>query len=305
MIIRTVLGDIAPETLGLTLGHEHVYAVPPEDVADPDLRLDDPTKAEDELSRFKAVGGGALIEMTTVDYGRDLETLADLSLRSGVHIVAATGYNKGKFADRLSAARSTAEIADWMASDVANGAGPRKIRCGVIKASSSLDGPGENEARVFEAAAIAHLRTNAPISTHTEKGTWAIGQVELLARHGVAPDRILLGHLDLKPDLPYLREVAATGAYFGFDQFAKAKYLPDAERVRLIVELFAAGAGPQILIAGDMARRSYHEAWGGGPGFAHIPRTIVPALRAAGLGEGDIDLLLRDNPRRFLAFTPA
>lgn len=303
MIIRTVTGDIAPEALGLTLGHEHIFAEPPADVSDPDLRIDDEAGAESELAAFRRAGGGAIIEMTTLDYGRSAAVLAHLSRKTGVHIVSATGFNQGKFADRISSQRTTDQIADWMVEEVTRGIDGSNVRAGVIKAASGLNGPGADERRVFVAAAQAHRRTNAPISTHTEKGTWALGQIELFRSEGVEPGRVLLGHLDLNPDPVYLAEVAATGAFMGFDQFAKAKYLPDARRIELIAGLVDAGHGSQIIIGGDMARRSSY-AWGGGPGFVHVPLTIRPALREAGLSAAAADALSFDNPKRLLAFEP-
>lgn len=304
MIVRTVLGDIDPADLGLVLGHEHIYAVPPAEVTDTDLWLDSEPLAQRELELFREAGGGSVIEMTTVDYGRDAAVMARISAATGIHLIAATGYNKGKFADRISGSLSTEAIAEWMIGEVQQGMAGMTARAGLIKASSSLDGPNDNERRVFEAAAVAHRATGAPIGTHTEQGTWAIGQVQLLGDHGVPASRILLGHLDLKPDLGYLREVAATGAFLGFDQFAKAKYLPDAERIRLVVALVADGHGRQIMLSGDMARRSYHQAHGGGPGFAHIPVTILPALGVAGLSTAQIDDLAYGNAKRFLGFEP-
>ncbi len=302
MIVRTITGDIAPQQLGLTLGHEHVFARPPAEVTDPDLYLDDEECAAAELVAFRQAGGGAIIEMTTVDYGRDVAALARLARRTGVHVIAATGYNKGKFADRISSKLSTPAIAAWMIGEVRDGADGTAHPAGVIKASSSLNGPTADERRVFEAAAEAHRATGAPVSTHTERGTWALEQVELLGRFGVAPHRILVGHLDLRPDIGYLSEVAATGAFLGFDQFGKAKYLPDGERVRLIVALVAAGYGGRVIISGDMARRSYHVAYGGGPGLAHIPSTVLPALREAGLSDADVRQIGVLNPMHFLSF---
>jgi phosphotriesterase-related protein len=171
VIVRTVLGDIRPEALGLTLGHEHVFARPPADVTDPDLRLDDEDKSIAELVSFRQAGGGSVVDMTTRDYGNDASALARISKAAGVHVIAATGFNKGKFADRLSADMTTAEIAAWMIGEVREGIAGTGARAGLIKASSGLDGPNTNERRVFEAAAAAHAATGAPISTHTEKGT--------------------------------------------------------------------------------------------------------------------------------------
>ena len=304
MIVRTVRGDIQPEALGTTLGHEHVFARPPADVTDPDLHLDDEDNSIAELVSFREAGGDAVVDMTTRDYGNDAAALARISEAAGVHVIAATGFNKGKFADRLSADMTTAAIADWMTAEVRDGIAGTTARAGLIKASSGLDGPNANERRVFEAAAVAHAATGAPISTHTEKGTWADGQIALLTRLGVPAGRILIGHLDLKPDLAYLSEVAASGVFMGFDQFSKAKYLADSARIELIARLVADGHGSQIMISGDLARRSYLTAWEGGPGYRYFLTDLPGQFAAQGIESSRYRAILRDNPRRLFAFDP-
>jgi 5-phospho-D-xylono-1,4-lactonase len=314
VIIRTVTGDIPPESLGLTLGHDHVFARPPSDITDGDLRINDEAASVAEMRMFRAAGGSAMVEMTTVDYGRDLGTLQRISEATGIHFIAATGFNKGKFADRLTEERSVEEIAAWMTAEVNEGARQfstnqpvqetSSARCGLIKASSSLDHANSNELKVFEAAIQAHHATGAPISTHTEKGTWALEQIALFEKGGVPLNSVLIGHLDLKPELPYLLEVAATGANLGLDQFAKVKYLSDETRVELIAQLVAAGYGKQILIGGDLARRSYWKHYGDPCGFTFIPLKVVLMLKEAGLSEGEVEDILVENPKRFLVFSP-
>ena len=311
-IIRTVLGDIEPNSLGLTLGHDHLMTHPPEDVTDTDLAMDDLDAATRELELFKRAGGGAVVEMTTVDYGRDVGELEQVSRASGVHVIAATGFNKGVFADRITEKIDVNEITNWMVNEVNIGIArlskdqPRaefsRARAGIIKASSSLNGANENEFTVFEAAAQAHLVTNAPISTHTEKGTWALGQIEVFMDHDVNPSKVLIGHLDLKPEFSYLLEVVKTGVNIGLDQFGKEKYLPDLERVNLIVQLCEAGFEKQIIIGGDMARKSYFKSYGGNPGLEHVPNTVKPMLAQAGLSSETIENILIHNPRRWLEF---
>lgn len=308
--IRTVLGDIAPEQLGLTLGHDHVFAAPPPDVTDPDLHIDEEAASIAEMKAFVEVGGSAMIEMTTVGYGRDTAALQRISRATGVHLIAVTGLSK--FADRLTEGRSVQTIASWMIAEVLEGVRPfspdqpvreeSNARAGVIKASSSLNGLSIPERKVFDAAIQAHHATGAPISTHTEKGTWALEQVELLLEGGVNPARVLIGHLDLKPDLAYLLEVASTGVNLGLDQFSKTKYLPDETRVYLIVKLVDAGYGRQILIGGDLARRSYWKHYGNPFGFTFIPLRVRVMLAQAGLTVEQINEILIQNPRRFLGF---
>lgn len=313
-IIRTVLGDISPSSLGITLGHDHLMTHPPESITDNDLVMDDVDAAVRELEAFKRAGGGAVVEMTTVDYGRDAGELEEVSKRSGVHVIAATGFNKGTFADALTNGSRVEDIEAWMIGEVMEGVrpfwrpGPRAehsgARAGLIKASSGLDGPNGNEVKVMKAAVYAHRATNAPIGTHTEKGTWGLEQARFFLERGVPAGKVLIGHLDLKPNLPYLLEIARTGVNLGFDQFGKEKYLPDQTRVELISRLCEAGFQHQLILGGDMARKSYFKAYGGGPGLDHVPTTIKTMLLEVDVPPETVQDLLEGNARRWLSFAP-
>lgn len=324
MIVRTVGGDVAPHDLGLTLGHEHLIARPPQDVVDPDLRLDDEEAAAGELQAFRDAGGGAVVEMTTVDYGRDVAALARLSDRTGVQVIAATGFNKGRFADGIVSRHDDATLVAWMVDEVRHGAAPYvapeqvvlnhgardrrspPVRAGLIKASTGRGGPGAEERRVLHAAIAAHRATGAPIGTHTERADWAFEQARTLCEGGVPPEKLLIGHLDFRPELPYLLELASTGVHLGLDQFSKRKYLADEERVRLVVGLAAAGQLRRVILSGDLARRSYWPSYGfpDVPGFRHVPTTVAAMLRDEGLTDEDLAVLTRANPQRWLAFEP-
>ena len=310
-MIRTVLGDIAPEALGFTLCHEHLYGQPPPEYAEDDLCLNDEASARRELQDFKGAGGAAVVEMTTPDYGRNVAVLGCLSQQSGVHIVAATGFNKAKFADRYASGLSEDALVNWMVAEVSESIKEPPVfvakgsqtaaRAGLIKASSSLGGPTKDEEKVMRAAARAHQKTGAPVSTHTEKATWALEQVAFLTGHGVSPQKLLIGHLDFNPDLAYLAEIASLGVYLGLDQFSKDKYLPDAKRVELVVALTEKGFGEQLLLSGDLARKSYWRTFGGA-GFRHLPTTMRQHLREAGMAGADLKQLFVRNPRNWLDF---
>ncbi|MEM6429906.1 MAG: phosphotriesterase [Deinococcota bacterium] len=315
-IICTVLDDIRPAELGFTLGHEHLIGQPPKEFAEDDLTLDSEDAAIRELDSLGKAGGRALIEMSTVDYARDAYALARISEAANIHIIAATGFNKAKFADRYSSTLSEDELTQWMIQEVTVGITepPRfvsdtqqtpqqAVRAGLLKGATSLNGPTEAEQKVLRAVARAHQATGAPVSTHTEKATWALEQATFLIDHGVNANKLLIGHLDFRPDLDYLAEVASLGVYIGLDQFGKAKYLADEARVDLVVGLLERGYS-NVLLSGDMARHSYWQVFGG-PGLAHIPTKIVPMLKDAGVGEETLEHLFIHNPCNLLQFTPA
>lgn len=330
-IVRTVLGDLPASVLGVTLGHEHLIARPPAFVTDTDLQLDSEDAALAELNVFRSAGGSSVVEMTTVDYGRDIAALVRLARKSGVHIIAATGFNQGRFADGIVARHSDEQILAWMVAEIQVGAlnyerpesfelyggnlardaaglhetTPQIPRAGLIKASSGPGGPGPGELRGLEAAAEAQRLTGAPIGTHTEKAAWGLEQAQFFCAAGVPAHNVLIGHLDFCPELPYLLEVAATGVNLGFDQFSKDKYLSDRARVQLVAGLAEAGHLNQVILSGDLARRSYWPAYGNdaASGFVHIPGRVRKMLLAEGLGEQEVRQLLEGNPQRWLALS--
>jgi phosphotriesterase-related protein len=303
-IVRTVTGDIPAESLGPCYAHEHVFGAPPNADADRDLCLDDENAARRELRWFREAGGRALVEMSTPDYGRDAAGLRRASEATGVYIVCATGFNKDRFSHPWVEPRSVDELATLYVREVTEGIDGTGIRAGVIKASTTKDSISACGEKMLRAAALAHRATRAPISTHAEAGTMALEQVALLREEGIDPRRVIIGHLDRKLEIGYLRAVAETGVFLGIDQIGKEKYFPDRTRMEAILTLAGEGFGGQILLSGDLARRSYWPAYGGGPGLTYILWRFVPWMREVGASEELLTDLLIRNPARAFGFIP-
>lgn len=304
MKIRTVLGDILPSELGITTCHEHLLWTVPEPHAseDSDLGFESIEAAIAELQHFRAAGGNALVEMTTPEIGRLPIDLCRISETAQVHIIATTGHHKDKFSAQALKNKSVEEIAAGIITDLDKGMSGTKIKSGVIKAATSQNIATETERRVIEAVGLAHQATGAPVSTHTEAGTFALEQTQLLLQAGVPSQRLLIGHLDR--DLPHETyfTLANLGVSLGFDQIGKAKYWSDAERVKLIKELISAGFLRQIMLSGDTARKSAWHAYDPRVnGIAHLLLDFIPLLQQANISETDIHTILVENPATFFA----
>ena len=301
--IRTVRGDIDPAEFGVCYPHEHVLCRPPPQVTDLDLTMDSQAAAIHELTWFKLAGGQSLVELTSVDYGRNAAGLKRVSEVTGVHIVCVTGHHKEAFSAAWVQERTVDELAERFIRDVTQGVDGTNIQAGAIKAASSLNAITANEEKVFRAAARAQRATGAPITTHTEAGTMGLEQIDLLRSEGVDPSRVIVGHVDRKLEWSYHLQLARTGACLSFDQVSKEKYYPDSQRVEFILRLVAAGFGRQIVLSGDLARKSYWPSYGagGGPGLTYILWRLVPWLRAEGLAQSALDDILIYNPARAMA----
>lgn len=303
--VMTALGPIAPGALGLTLHHEHVIAKPMDvGVADPDLLLDSTDAAVAELEDAFFLGLRGIVDMTPADYGRDPRAIRWVAQRVPVHVIVVTGHHKHLHAAPFLGDQTATQIAERNIAEIQSGIGGTDVRAGIIKAGTSLNVITDIEERVLRAAAQAHRATGAPISTHTDKGTMALEQIAIFREEGVDPARVVIGHLDFALDEDSLLRVLETGAFISFDQISKTKYAPDETRAAMLAKLVARGHVNQLLVSGDLARRSYWLAYGGGPGFRYLIESFPIMMMNAGLSANDVRTILVDNPEIALTTQP-
>jgi phosphotriesterase-related protein len=305
--VRTVLGDIDPAELGPTYCHEHLVTAPGERFLSDgsDMVLDDEQRSARELVIFEQLGGGGLVEVSTPEFGRDVAALRRLSSTTGVQIVCCTGHVSEEYWRGMVALdeRSDEELYEELVHEITVGINGTDVRAGVIKVGTSRDRATDVEARVLRAAGRTQVATGVSVTTHTTDGTAALEQLAVLVGAGADPEKVCIGHLDRRLDEETNLQVAKMGAYVGHDSISKEKYEPEQRRVESILRLVEAGYGDRILLSGDMARRSYLESWGGGPGYRYILERFVPLLLDAGLDRDAADRLLVDNPARFLSLS--
>jgi 5-phospho-D-xylono-1,4-lactonase len=299
--IRTVLGDINQEELGFTYSHEHLWTNPPAQQKDRDLELTDYEASVSELWRFKRAGGKALVDATTLDYGRDASRLKRMSEETGVNVIATSGFNKYIYFPKWVEALTIEEIQQKLVRDVTIGMDGTDAKAGFLKAGSWNQLIHPLEEKVTRAVARAQLETDAPIWLHTEAGTMGEELLDILEEEGVDLTKVGVGHSDRNADPYYHLQLAKRGAYVQFDGVSKIKYYPDSTRVSLIKNMIENGYAEQLLISADMGRQCYLHAYGGGPGFEYILKKFIPRLLEEGVSQADIDTIFVQNPARWLA----
>lgn len=302
--IRTVHGDIAPHELGICAMHEHILGRPPAPFdSEHDLVLDDVQAVQTDIRQFHQAGGRAIVEMTPIDYGRDIVGLAQIAQDCNMHIVAVSGFLKEKFAHDWLINQSPDVLSQRLISDITIGVDGTPYRAGLLKAASSLHQITPLEHTAFVAAALAHHATGATISTHTEAGTMAHAQVDLLTQYEVPVERIIIGHCDRILDLEHHKSLLHRGVTIGYDQIGKAKYASDTVRAQMIAELCTSGFTQQIVISCDIARRSGLRGYGSHEAlsYAYLLGDFVIHMRAAGVSATHIAQMLTGNPARLLS----
>lgn len=298
--VRTVLGDIESTELGFTYSHEHLWTDPPAMQKDRDLELTDYEASVSELWRFERAGGQALVDATTLDYGRNAGQMVRMSKETGVHVVATSGFNKHIYFPNWVQSLTIEEITQKLVRDITLGMDGTEAKAGFLKAGSWDQLIHPLEEKVTRAVARAQHETGAPIWMHTEAGTMGEELLTLLEEENIDLTKVAIGHSDRNADPYYHLALANRGAYVQFDGCSKIKYYPDNIRVELIKNMINNGFTKQLLISADMGRQSYLHAYGGGPGFEYLLKKFIPRLKKEGVSEEDIHTIFVENPAQWL-----
>jgi predicted metal-dependent phosphotriesterase family hydrolase len=313
--VRTVLGDVDPAALGPSYAHEHLIIDGGRPVElFPDFLLADVELIVAEVTMARGLGLATAIDAMPVDAGRNVVKLAEVSRRTGLNVVAATGLHHVRYygPSHWSERASDSELAALFASDVTEGVDERDYsgpivrrtahRAGVIKVAGSQDGLSARDERVFSAAAEAHRSTGVPNLTHCEGGTGALEQIRHLIDRGVDPGHVVLSHVDKIVDRGYHREIFASGATVEYDQgFRWGSNAPNGT-LTLLGSALEDGFGGQIVLGMDAARQRYLTAYGGTPGLTFLLGPFSEAMAKHGIGEDDRRRFFVTNPARVYAF---
>jgi phosphotriesterase-related protein len=300
--------------MGVTYAHEHLVIDGGRPVQmSADFLLADVGRLADELRAGAAAGLQTAIDAMPADCGRNPAKLAELSHRSGVQLVAATGLHHAKFygPSHWSLRASEDELADLFAADIDAGIDERDysgpivrrttIRAGIVKVGGSEAGPSDRDRPIFRAAAATHARTGVPVHTHCEAGTGALEQVRLLVDAGVPAFRITLSHVDKVVDRGYHRDLLGTGAFAVYDQAFRWRDR-DNGTLQLLEWMAEDGLLGQVMLGMDAARQGYYAAFGGRPGLPYLLREFSAAMDERGVDAATRRRLFVDNPARAFAF---
>ena len=309
-MIRTVLGDIPGDVLGHAQCHEHLFIEKGVSFSvNPALYMDNAAQSNAELFAYKKSGGGAILDAQPVFCGRMAKALADASSRTGVHIIATTGYHKTLFYGEDSPVFSYTEqqLADTFLADVREGmlepSGNRiGAKAGIIKIALDERGHNGTYEKLLSAVTAAATATGAPVLVHTDPRTDALGLVKRLMDAGVFADRITVCHLcRSRYDFAYHKELLSTGAFLCYDSVNRLKYLSHAQLIALIEEMLASGYADKLLLSLDTTRERL-AAYGGSMGLSYILDTFVPMLRAHDIPKDAIAAMTVKNAAQALSF---
>lgn len=319
-VIRTVLGDISPSDLGITAPHEHLWCDQGlcsggKKRSFPDiyekLYMRDKELIEKELGDFYNAGGKAIAEMTTDGWGRDVKVLNELSEKSGIHVIAISGFYVEDCLQDYFDSHNIDELTEVLVKEIAEGADGSDIRTGLLKSSISRRKIEHQEEKGARAVARAQICTGVAITTHTsvsvrfeiDGGNIGTQFLNIFEEEGVDLTRVIVGHTDENADIRQLLTLLERGSFIQFDTIGKTHWLLDETRIGLLKQVIEAGFEDCIMLSTDRCRVSETRRHGG-PGYAHILNNFIPSLHEAGFTEAVINKILIDNPAQIFSFEP-
>jgi phosphotriesterase-related protein len=246
--------------------------------------------------------------------GRDIRRIQAVASRvSSLHIIVATGlytYNEVPLYFRYRTARADRPdpMIKMFVADLTEGIAGTPVKAAFLKCAIDEQGLTPGVERVMRAVARAHAQTGAPITVHTHPGSFTGRDVlRVLRSEGSDLAKVVLGHSGDCTDLDYLTELADAGCLLGMDRFGLDVITPLDDRVATVAALCERGYAGSMVLSHDA---SCHMDWFPReviPMFAprwhyeHIFDDVLPALRARGVTDTQIDTMMVANPRRYFS----
>lgn len=313
--IRTILGDLPSEKMGITFSHEHVvieenYVT----LNHPDFLLNDVEKICIELQGLKSLGCSTMVDTMPANAGRNPIKSAVIAQQTGMQLIVPTGIHLEQYypASHWRYTYTEDQLSDLFIADIElgidqfdyNGPIVKRIahQAGLIKLATGDEVITTHQEKIFRAVVNTHLTTGAPILTHTNAGKHALAQAEYFAKLGAKLQHIVLSHVDKNQDLGYHHALMQTGVSVEYDSAFRWQAGVENWTYTLLEKLLP-DYPQQITVGMDAAKNSYWRAYGGKPGLDFLLTTFVEELKQRDLGIY-FNAIFIDNPQRIFSFEP-
>ena len=247
-MIYTVTGKVAKTDFGNACAHEHICVV------SNDMKhtfgknwLDEEKLINLAAKVLKGAGFGLFVDGTPCDLGRDVNILKRVSEQSGVKIVASTGFYY--YPNLFSSGRTDKELAKWILKECTKGMEGTGIKPGILKCASQGAEIFEDAKKRLSAVAMVQAETGLPMYVHSSLSGEVEEKIKILLASGAAPQKIIIGHCGLKPDVDYLESILNMGCYISMDQNHCSGR--KAEIPKALTELCQKGYANQICLSSD------------------------------------------------------
>ena len=311
-MISTVTGKIEKTELGQTLMHEHIIcssssmkkAYKDNWYNERDIVEMASQKLREAKERHNIQ---TIVDGTPINLGRDISVLKKVSIKSGVNILASTGfyYTEEPFMEAM----STESFFELLLYEWENGIEGSGIQPAMLKCATSINGITETNEKILRATGLAAVVTKLPIFVHSiTKEEIGLRQLEILLDCGVDPQKVIMGHLGDSDDIKYIEKILNYGCYIGLDRFGVGKNI--ISRIECLLMLYKRGWTPKIILSHDYSvfidygfdirnrKKSIVDGKQVNYGFLH--ENIWEELRKSGFAQKDFHTIFVETPKKIL-----
>lgn len=341
MDVMTVTGAVPIEELGVILPHEHLLmafdweGLWPDVSHRPDLVwqkvsmenlgelrrnycalydngvLHDIEHACWEVERFKSVGGGTIMEVSTLGLFGNPVGLREISTRTGINIIAGTGFYLDQTLPDEIKAMNVEEMTAIMVRDLTEGFAGTDVRAGFVGEVALSPVMTEVEERSLRAAARVQRDYGVAVNIHIGQDEYKKA-IEILKEERANFRQIAFAHCDGN-SVAVDRELIEMGIYIELDCFGNEFYVDngaydgdnpwyfgsDGDRLDTVKNLIDTGLSDHIFLSQDVCTKMQTVRYGG-YGYAHLLENILPMLEYHGVDGRILQKMMTENVARFL-----
>ena len=296
--ISSVNGELFYKDLGYILMHEHLIVKPQiHEEKYYAYTLDCVDNAISDIKDIMEYGCKSILDMTPINYGRDINKLRELSKQTGANILCCTGFHKEIFLPEYVKTITVDGLVDVLLNEVRYGIDNTSIKPAVLKCGSSFKEITNLESKCIQAVAKTHLLTGLKISTHCDKGTMGIEQLNILVKNGVRPQDIILGHIDCSEDEKYIFDLLDLNVNIEIDHIGRTLH-HDKWVIELLKKVQHRNQLTQIFLSQDMGKKDYLHSYQGKPGLSYIFDDFKKMFLTS-FSEDVFSQILNKNPASF------
>ena len=288
--VRTVLGEIPYERLGITDAHNHVW-IEPVPGADPAAPvLDQFEQIRDELKHYRAAGGESLLDCQPGGCGRNANQLVELSSACGradhrLHRFSPAQILRPGALAVCSA--SSRRLREYFTGELNVGAGGNRPPARPDPGRVHQDRAGE---RLGRHAAAARWKGRPKRRSKAgrwwrstpKKGRWPKKPSFTSKNTGCARSNWCCATWTSDRTPGCTSSWPNSALLLEYDTFYRPKYQPETKLWPLIEKMVAGGLSEQVALATDMAEAGMYQTIGDGPGLASLPGEIKSRLTQHG-----------------------
>ncbi len=313
--VETTGGPVDVEELGLTLIHEHFRTTDEAGRFQFPHLYDEQAEWEAAIADANAVKGHGVrtvVEPSAMFLHRDAAFSKRVADESGLNVILATGIYTYEHLPQVLLNRDEDAIAAIFVHEIENGIQGTGIKPAFIKCAADEPGVTPNVEKIHRAAARASQQTGRPIMAHSRpaSGTGP-EQMRIFAEEGVDPAKVHVAHTGDTDDLDYIERLLDTGCWIGMDRYGLDIFLPTEQRQKTVLALLEKGHADRMFLSQDWCSTlDYFTAeqeeqikpqaapkWS----MTFLFEEVIPELKERGMTDEQLDQMMVENPKRWLA----